>query len=72
MRDKIIPILNVCTALFVILYAAYIFNLTRSISLVTIVFLIAGLTPVLHMAWNYLKIKAEAYEKRHFHRYMKH
>ena len=46
MKDKFIPILSVCTALFAILYAGYVYQVTQSISLVTIVLLIAGLAPV--------------------------
>ena len=52
MRDKIIPIFNVSIALFVIMYTGYIYQMTQSISLVTIVILLAGLAPVLHMAWT--------------------
>lgn len=71
MRDKIIPILNVCVALFVLLYAGYVYKITSSISLVTIVLLIAGLAPVLHMSWNYVRIKFDEYRKEHSHHYIK-
>lgn len=71
MRDKIVAILNVCTALFVILYAAYIYRVTSSISLVTAVILIAGLAPVLHMAWNYIRIKTDELEDRYYRNYLK-
>ena len=71
MMNKIISIINVCIALFVILYAAHIYAVTASISLVTVVLLIAGLAPVLHMSWNYIRIKIEEYRGRHYHRYMK-
>lgn len=66
MKDKFIPILSVCTALFTILYAGYVYQITQDISLVTIFLLIAGLAPVIHTAWNYVKIKLEEYERRHF------
>lgn len=69
MRDKIIPILNVCVALFVLLYSTYIYKITGNISLVTVVLLIAGLAPVLHMTWNYIKIKFEHHENLHHHYY---
>ena len=59
MREKIISILKVSISLFVIMYTVYIYRMTRSISLVTLVILLAGLAPVLHMAWTYLKIKIE-------------
>ena len=71
MRDKIIPILNICIMLFVLLYAAYIYSITASINLVTVVLLVAGLAPVLHMSWNYIKIKFDHYEERHNRRYVK-
>ena len=71
MMNKIISIINVCIALFVILYAAHIYAVTASISLVTVVLLIAGLAPVLHTAWNYIRIKIEEYREEHSHRYMK-
>ena len=41
MKDKFIPILSVCTALFAILYAGYVYQVTQDISLVTVVLLIA-------------------------------
>lgn len=66
MKDKFIPILSVCTALFTILYAGYIYQITQNISLVTVFLLIAGLTPVMNVAWNYVKIKLEKYERTHF------
>lgn len=66
MKDKFIPILSVCTALFAILYAGYVYQVTQSISLVTIVLLIAGLAPAIHTAWNYMRIKLEEYEVTHF------
>lgn len=65
MSEKIIRILNLCVAVFVLLYAGYVYAVTSSITLVTAVLLIAGLTPVLRMSWNYLKIKLEHYEKGH-------
>lgn len=71
MMNKIISIINVCIALFVILYAAHIYTITASISLVTVVLLIVGLAPVLHMSWNYIRIKIEEYRKGHSHHYMK-
>lgn len=71
MMNKTISIINVCIALFVILYAAHIYTITASISLVTVVLLIAGLAPVLHMSWNYIRIKIEEYRKGHSHHYMK-
>ena len=71
MMNKIISILNVCIALFVILYAAHVYTITADISLVTVVLLVAGLAPVLHMSWNYIRIKGEEYRKTHSHRYMK-
>ena len=71
MMNKIISIINVCIALFVILYAAHIYTITASISLVTVVLLIAGLAPVLHMSWNYIRIKIEEYRKGHSHHYIK-
>ena len=61
MMNKIISILNVCIALFVILYAAHVYTITADISLVTVVLLAAGLAPVLHMSWNYIRIKGEEY-----------
>ena len=64
MKDKFIPILSVCTALFAIFYAGYVYQVTQSISLVTIVLLIAGLAPAIHTAWNYVKIKLEEYAAR--------
>lgn len=69
MSEKLIQILNVCVAVFVLMYAAYVYTVTSSITLVTVVLLIAGLAPVLHMAWNYLKIKFNEYGKNHH--YMK-
>lgn len=69
MSEKIIRILNVCIAVFVLMYAAYVYAITSSITLVTVILLIAGLAPVLHMSWNYLKIKLEEFEKKHH--YMK-
>ena len=42
MMNKIISILNVCIALFVILYAAHVYTITADISLVTVVLLVAG------------------------------
>ena len=71
MMNKLIQILNVCIALFVIFYAAHIYAITADISLVTVVLLIAGLAPVLHTAWNYIRIKIEEYREEHSHRYMK-
>ena len=71
MMNKLIQILNVCIALFVILYAAHIYAITADISLVTVVLLIAGLAPVLHTAWNYIQIKIEEYRKTHSQHYMK-
>ena len=37
MKDKLIPILNLCVAFFVILYAGFVYKSTYDISLVTIV-----------------------------------
>nr|WP_296008260.1 intracellular septation protein [uncultured Blautia sp.] len=71
MREKIISILKVSISLFVIMYTVYIYRMTRSISLVTLVILLAGLAPVLHMAWTYLKIKIDDYEDVRYIRYMK-
>lgn len=71
MRDKIIPIFNVSIALFVIMYTGYIYQMTQSISFVTIVILLAGLTPVLHMAWTYLKIKFDEFQDIRYIHYMK-
>lgn len=71
MREKLIPILKVSISLFVIMYTVYIYRMTRSISLVTLVILLAGLAPVLHMAWTYLKIKIDDYEDVRYIRYMK-
>lgn len=71
MREKIISILKVSISLFVIMYTFYIYRMTRSISLVTLVILLAGLAPVLHMAWTYLKIKIDDYEDVRYIRYMK-
>lgn len=71
MMNKLIPILNVCIAFFVILYAAHIYKITSDISLVSVVLLIAGLAPVLHTAWYYIRIKIKEYRKGRFHRYMK-
>ena len=68
MRDKIIPIFNVSIAL---MYTGYIYQMTQSISLVTIVILLAGLAPVLHMAWTYLKIKFDEYQDIRYIHYMK-
>ena len=48
MMNKLIQILNVCIAFFVILYAAHIYTITADISLVTVVLLIAGLAPHSH------------------------
>ena len=58
MMNKLIQILNVCIAFFVILYAAHIYTITADISLVTV-------------AWNYIRIKLEEYREEHSHRYMK-
>lgn len=71
MRKKIISILKVSISLFVIMYTFYIYRMTRSISLVTLVILLAGLAPVLHMAWTYLKIKIDDYEDVRYIRYLK-
>lgn len=71
MREKIISILKVSISLFVIMYTVYIYRMTRSISLVTLVILLAGLAPVLHMAWTYLKIKIDDYEDVRYIRYLK-
>lgn len=71
MTNKLISIINVCIAFFVVLYAAHIYTITADISLVTVVLLIAGLAPVLHMAWNYIRIKFEEYRSGHSHRWMK-
>lgn len=71
MREKIISILKVSISLFVIMYTVYIYRMTQSISLVTLVILLAGLAPVLHMAWTYLKIKIDDYEDVRYIRYMK-
>lgn len=71
MREKLIPILKVCISLFVIMYTGFIYQMTQSISLVTLVILLAGLAPVLHMAWTYLKIKIDDYEDVRYIRYMK-
>nr|WP_297873042.1 intracellular septation protein [uncultured Blautia sp.] len=71
MREKIISILKVSISLFVIMYTFYIYRMTRSISLVTLVILLAGLAPVLHMAWTYLKIKIDDYEDVRYIRYLK-
>lgn len=71
MREKLIPILKVSISLFVIMYTGFIYQMTQSISLVTLVILLAGLAPVLHMAWTYLKIKIDDYEDVRYTRYMK-
>lgn len=71
MRKKLIPILKVSISLFVIMYTGFIYQMTQSISLVTLVILLAGLAPVLHMAWTYLKIKIDDYEDVRYIRYMK-
>lgn len=71
MREKLIPILKVSISLFVIMYTGFIYQMTQSISLVTLVILLAGLAPVLHMAWTYLKIKIDDYEDVRYIRYMK-
>lgn len=71
MREEIISILKVSISLFVIMYTFYIYRMTRSISLVTLVILLAGLAPVLHMAWTYLKIKIDDYEDVRYIRYLK-
>lgn len=71
MREKLIPILKVSISLFVIMYTGFIYQMTQSISLVTLVILLAGLAPVLHMAWTYLKIKIDDYEHVWYIRYMK-
>ena len=70
-REKLIPILKVSISLFVIMYTGFIYQMTQSISLVTLVILLAGLAPVLHMAWTYLKIKIDDYEDVRYIRYMK-
>ena len=69
MRDKLIPILNLCVSFFLILYAAFIYKTTYDITLVTIVLLATCLVPVLHVVWNYVKIKFEEYEEQHSHHY---
>ena len=71
MREKLIPILKVSISLFVIMYTGFIYQMTQSISLVTLGILLAGLAPVLHMAWTYLKIKIDDYEDVRYIRYMK-
>lgn len=71
MREKLIPILKVSISLFVIMYTGFIYQMTQSISMVTLVILLAGLAPVLHMAWTYLKIKIDDYEDVRYIRYMK-
>ena len=71
MREKVISILKVSISLFVIMYTVYIYRMTQSISLVTLFILLAGLSPVLHMAWTYLKIKIDDYEDVRYIRYMK-
>lgn len=71
MREKLISILKVSISLFVIMYTGFIYQMTQSISLVTLVILLAGLAPVLHMAWTYLKIKIDDYEDVRYIRYMK-
>lgn len=71
MREKLIPILKVSISLFVIMYTGFIYQMTQSISLVTLVILLAGLAPVLRMAWTYLKIKIDDYEDVRYIRYMK-
>ena len=71
MREKLIPILKVSISLFVIMYTGFIYQMTQSISLVTLVILLSGLAPVLHMAWTYLKIKIDDYEDVRYIRYMK-
>lgn len=71
MREKLIPILKVSISLFVIMYTGFIYQMTQSISLVTLVILLAGFAPVLHMAWTYLKIKIDDYEDVRYIRYMK-
>ncbi|HIZ66859.1 MAG TPA: intracellular septation protein [Candidatus Blautia pullicola] len=67
MRNKIIPFVNFCLAFFVILYAAHVYTVTQSITLVTVVLLIAGLAPVLHTSWNYIRIKYREYRQEHSH-----
>lgn len=69
MKDKLIPILNLCVAFFVILYACFVYKSTYDISLVTIVLLVACLAPVLHLAWNYIRIRFGEYEEQHSHHY---
>lgn len=71
MREKLIPILKVSISLFVIMYTGFIYQMTQSISLVTLVILLAGLAPVLHITWTYLKIKIDDYEDVRYIRYMK-
>ena len=67
MRNKIIPFVNFCLAFFFILYAAHVYTVTQSITLVTVVLLIAGLAPVLHTSWNYIRIKYREYRQEHSH-----
>ena len=71
MREKLIPILKVSISLFVIMYTGFIYQMTQSISLVTLVILLAGLAPVLRMAWTYLKIKFDEYQDIRYIHYMK-
>lgn len=71
MKDKLIPILHLCVAFFVVLYAGFVYKSTYNISLVTLILLIACLAPALHLAWNYIRIKFDEYEEqhsRHYHR----
>ena len=71
MREKLIPILKVSIAFFVVLYTILIYQVTQSISLVTLFILLAGLAPVLHMAWTYLQIKFDEYQDVRYMHYMK-
>ena len=71
MREKLIPILKVSIAFFVVLYTIFIYQVTQSISLVTLFILLAGLAPVLHMAWTYLQIKFDEYQDVRYMHYMK-
>ncbi|MEM0581301.1 intracellular septation protein [Blautia sp. HA2174] len=52
-----------------ILYAAFVYQTTFDITLVTIIVLIACLVPFLPVLWNYIKIKLEEYEEQHSHPY---
>ena len=69
MKDEINSYFKSLCSIFCSAYAGFVYKSTYDISLVTIVLLVACLAPVLHLAWNYIRIRFGEYEEQHFHHY---